>query len=47
MLGAILAGQGRKVLLIESVERLLEASVRDAFTDLLTLVARDRAGSSS
>ena len=42
MLGAILAGQGRKVLLIESVERLLEASVRDAFTDLLTLVARDR-----
>ena len=42
MLGAILAGQGRKVLLIESVERLLEASTRDAFTDLLTLVAKDR-----
>jgi hypothetical protein len=42
MLGAILAGQGRKVMLIESVERLLEASTRDAFTDLLTLVAKDR-----
>lgn len=42
MLGAIVAGQGRKVLLVESVERLLEASTRDAFTDLLTLVARDR-----
>ena len=42
MLGAILAAQGRKVLLIESVERLLEASTRDAFTDLLTLVAKDR-----
>jgi hypothetical protein len=40
-LGAVLAAQGRKVLLIESVERLLEASTRDAFTDLLTLVARD------
>jgi len=42
MLGAILASQGRKVLLIESVERLLEKSTRDAFTDLLTLVARDK-----
>lgn len=42
LLGAILAAQGRKVLLVESVERLLEASTRDAFTDLLTLVARDR-----
>jgi hypothetical protein len=42
-LGAILAAQGRKVLLVESVERLLEAPVRDAFTDLLTLVANDRA----
>ncbi len=41
-LGAILAGQGRKVLLVESVERLLEKSTRDAFTDLLTLVARDK-----
>jgi hypothetical protein len=42
MLGAILAGQDRKVLLVESVERLLEKSTRDAFTDLLTLVARDK-----
>ena len=42
MLGAILAVQGRKVLLIESVERLLEASTRDAFTDLLTLAGKDR-----
>ncbi|WP_437936888.1 nSTAND1 domain-containing NTPase [Sorangium sp. So ce341] len=41
MLAATLAGQGRKVLLVESVERLLEASTRDAFTDLLTLVAKD------
>lgn len=40
-LGAILAGQGRKVMLVESVERLLEASTHDAFTDLLTLVAKD------
>jgi len=42
MLGAILAGQGRKVMLVESVERLLEASTRDAFTDLLTLVSSDK-----
>lgn len=41
-LGAILASQDRKVLLVESVERLLEKSTRDAFTDLLTLVARDK-----
>ena len=41
MLGAILAGQNRKVLLVESVERLLEKSTRDAFTDLLTLAAKD------
>lgn len=41
-LNAILAGQGRKIMLIESVERLLEAGTRDAFTDLLTLVAKDR-----
>ena len=40
-LGALLATQGRKVMLVESVERLLEASTRDAFTDLLTLVAKD------
>src|SRR5205807_614570 len=37
VLGAILAAQGRKILLVESVERFLEASTRDAFTDLLTL----------
>ncbi|MFM9961861.1 MAG: hypothetical protein ACKV2Q_11625 [Planctomycetaceae bacterium] len=40
-LGAILSGQGRKVLLVESVERLLEKSNRDAFTDLLSLVTND------
>jgi hypothetical protein len=38
----MLAAQGRKVLVVESVERLLEAATRDAFTDLLTLVANDR-----
>ena len=42
MLGAILAGQNRKVLLVESVERLLEKSTRDAFTDLLMLAAKDK-----
>ena len=41
MLKAILAAQDRKVLLVESVERLLEKATRDAFTDLLTLVAED------
>ena len=41
-LNAILASQDRKVLLIESVERLLERSTRDAFSDLLGLVAADR-----
>ncbi|MFV8754742.1 AAA family ATPase [Nannocystaceae bacterium ST9] len=41
LLGAVLASQGRKVMFIESVERLLEASTRDAFSDLLTLVAKD------
>lgn len=40
-LGAILAGQTRKVLLVESVERLLEKHTRDAFTDLLGTVAKD------
>lgn len=40
-LGAILAGQGRKILLIESVERLLEKSTREAFSDLLTLARKD------
>ena len=38
---AILASQHRKVLLIESVERLLEKSTRDAFSDLLKLAAAD------
>jgi conflict system STAND superfamily ATPase len=42
MLGAILAGHDRKILLVEGVERLLEKSTRDAFADLLTLVARDK-----
>ena len=40
-LGAILAGQDRKVLLVESVERLLEKSTRNAFLDLLSLVKKD------
>lgn len=38
----ILAGQGRKMVLVDSVERLLEASVRDAFADLLNFAQRDR-----
>ncbi|WP_019594344.1 hypothetical protein [Thioalkalivibrio sp. ALM2T] len=37
----ILAGQSRKLVLVDSVERLLEASVRDAFADLLTLTQSD------
>lgn len=41
-LGAILAAQGRKVILIESVERLLEKTTRDAFSDLMTLARDDR-----
>jgi energy-coupling factor transporter ATP-binding protein EcfA2 len=41
-LEAILASQDRKLLLIESVERLLEKSTRDAFTDLLTLAEKDK-----
>ena len=41
-LTSVLAGQERKVVLIESVERLLEKSTRDAFADLLTLAASDR-----
>lgn len=41
-LGALLAGQSRKLLVVESVERLLEASTREAFTDLLTLLKSDR-----
>jgi len=41
-LRAILAAQDRKLLLVESVERLLEKSTRDAFSDLMTLAADDR-----
>ena len=41
VLQAALGSQDRKVLLIESVERLLEKSTRDAFTDLLTIAAKD------
>jgi hypothetical protein len=41
-LAAILAAQGRKVILIESVERLLEKTTRDAFSDLMALAAADR-----
>lgn len=40
-LGAILSGQSKKLLLIESVERLLEATMRDAFADLLSLLPKD------
>lgn len=41
MLQGLLAAQARKVLLVESVERLLEASTRDAFMDLLLMCAGD------
>jgi len=40
-LGAILAAQTRKVVLVESVERLLEKTTRDAFSDIMTLAAAD------
>lgn len=40
-LSAILAAQGRKVVLIESVERLLEKTTRDAFSDLMALAVSD------
>jgi hypothetical protein len=40
-LQAILGAQGRKVLIIESVERLLEKPTRDAFSDLMTLAQAD------
>lgn len=40
-LHAILGAQGRKALVIESVERLLEKPTRDAFSDLMTLVQGD------
>lgn len=41
-LQAILAAQDRKVLVIESVERLLEKPTRDAFSDLMTLAQEDK-----
>ncbi len=37
----ILGAQDRKVVLVESVERLLEKTTRDAFADLMTLAADD------
>lgn len=40
-LQAILGAQGRKVLVVESVERLLEKPTRDAFSDLMTLAQGD------
>ena len=40
-LRAVLGAQDRKVVLVESVERLLEKTTRDAFTDLMTLAADD------
>jgi hypothetical protein len=39
---ALLASQDRKVILIDSVERLLEKSTRDAFGDLLGLTLADK-----
>jgi len=41
ILTSVLAGQQRKVVLIESVERLLEKSTRDAFADLLRMAGSD------
>src|SRR5262249_47929661 len=41
-IAAILAAQDRKVILVESVERLLEKTTRDAFSDLMTMAADDR-----
>lgn len=38
---ALLAGQDRKVVLVDGVERLLEHSVRDGFSQLLQLVRKD------
>lgn len=40
-LQAILGAQDRKVLVIESVERLLEKPTRDAFSDLMTIAQSD------
>lgn len=38
---SLLAAQGQKVILIESAERLLEASVRDGFKDFLNFIEKD------
>lgn len=40
-LTAILGGQERVIILIESVERLLEKSTRDAFSDLIRMIEND------
>ena len=40
-LRSVLAGQDQKVILIESVERLLEHTTRDAFDDFLSLFGKD------
>lgn len=40
-LAAALAAQGRKIILIESIERLLERSTRDAFSDLIAQLTAD------
>jgi len=40
-LAAVLSAQGRKFILIESMERLLERSTRDAFSDLIAQVTAD------
>lgn len=40
-LNSVLAGQQRKIVLVESVERLLEKSTRDAFADLLRMAGSD------
>ncbi len=40
-LSRLLAAQGKKVLLVESLERLLESSVRESFADLLRLIQGD------
>jgi len=41
ILTSVLAGQQRKIVLVESVERLLEKSTRDAFADLLRIASSD------
>lgn len=38
----ILSGQSRKLIFVDSIERLLEASVRDAFSDILNLARKDQ-----